>query len=419
MKLLLTEENLHLCVLPEGKSDELFHDTDLAGFGIRVRRNAKGRARRKWFYQYRSKADGAQGRVNLGNVDSPASVPPTKARQAATALSVSVQIGGDPQKERKTVKSGAKRLFLAESLKYLDDRKEGIIGKRPMRLSTYKAAKRYFELHWGALSKRPVALITDSEVKVQLRHIIDKHGKTAAIRAKSNLSAFYVWALKEGIAKINPAINTHDISENPPRNRVLKDDEIRAVWSACRDNDFGRIVKLLLFTACRRDEIGGLTWSEFNSETGVLTIPAARTKNGRELVLTLPLVAADILRTAPRRGDREYIFGSRGGAFSRWSYEKLAIDTRIAQAGHHLEQWGLHDLRRTVRTRMGKLGIKPHVAELVLNHIGHKAGIGGVYDTHDYVAEIEEALALWTKALMAIIGPPETVESNVTVLKRA
>src|SRR5438874_9542316 len=103
------------------------------------------------------------------------------------------------------------------ALAYLDDRKNGIVGKRPMRLSTYKAAKRYFELHWAALASRPVASITESEVQTQLRKIIEKHGKTAAARAKSFLSAFYAGALKEGLAKTNPTINTHAIAENPPR----------------------------------------------------------------------------------------------------------------------------------------------------------------------------------------------------------
>ena len=77
----LIEENLELCTLPEGKSEKLYTDDNLAGFGIRVRRDAKGRAHRKWFFQYRAKADGSQHRVNLGNVDRPAAVPADKARQ--------------------------------------------------------------------------------------------------------------------------------------------------------------------------------------------------------------------------------------------------------------------------------------------------------------------------------------------------
>ena len=133
----LTEEYLNLCVLPDGKSEKLYHDDDLPALGIRVRRDVKGRTRRKWFYQYRSKADGTQSRVGLGNVDSPARVPATKARQAATALPGSrVQVGDDPQKERKAAKKSTKKLFLAEALKYLDDRLNGIVGKRPMKLST-------------------------------------------------------------------------------------------------------------------------------------------------------------------------------------------------------------------------------------------------------------------------------------------
>jgi integrase len=411
----LSDGNLDLCTLPDGKSEKLFHDDELPGFGIRVRRDATGRVRRRWFFQYRSKLDGTQRRIALGNVDRPAAVPAAKARQAATTIAVKVQVGDDPQKDRQAAKQSAKRLFGDETLKYLDDRKAGIIGKRPMKLSTYKAAKRYFEDHWGALSKRPVASITDDEVKAQLRHIIDKHGKTAAIRAKSNLSAFYVWALKEGIAKVNPTLSTHDISENPPRDRVLRDDEVRAIWTASLDNDFGRIVKLLLFTACRRDEIGGLHRSEFNPDSGILTIPGARTKNGHPLILPLPPIAADLLRSAPRRAEREYFFGSAGGSFSRWSYEKKSLDLRLAQGGHVLDRWTLHDLRRTVRTGMGKVGIRPHIAELVLNHVGHKAGVAGTYDTHDYVSEIGEALRIWSEHLMLIAEPA----TNVTAMRRS
>jgi hypothetical protein len=68
-----------------------------------------------------------------------------------------------------------------------------------------------------------------------------------------------------------------------------------------------------------------------------------------------------------------------------------------------LAPWRLHDLRRTVRTRLGKLGVLPHIAELVLNHAGHKSGIGGVYDHHDYQTEIADALLKWEVHLLAIV----------------
>src|SRR6266849_5196498 len=97
----LTDKNLHLCKLPDDKSEKLFFDPDLTGFGIRVRRKANGRIQRKWFYQYRSRLDGKQHRVALGQVDKPAPVSAAKAREAATRLSERVQTGNDPQKERK------------------------------------------------------------------------------------------------------------------------------------------------------------------------------------------------------------------------------------------------------------------------------------------------------------------------------
>jgi hypothetical protein len=275
----LTDENLHQFVLPEGKAEKLFFDRDLPGFGIRVRRDMKGRVRRKWIYQYRSRLDGKQHRVALGNVDKPAPVLATKARQAAARLSENVQTGSDPQNERKVAKQERKRLLLDEALRYLDDRRNGIVGRRPMRDSTYRMARRYFEKHWAALARRPVASITEAEVKSELRKIIDQRGKQAARVAKTNLSAFYVWALGEGISKTNPTIATHALPPSAPRSRVLSDAEIRIIWAACGDDDFGRIIKLLFFSGARRAEIGGLKWSEINFDTGVMTLPGHRTKS--------------------------------------------------------------------------------------------------------------------------------------------
>ena len=222
---LLTDEHLAQFILPEGKAEKLYFDRDLPGFGIRVRRDAKGRVRRKWFYQYRSRTDGAQHRIGLGNVDRPSQVSATKARQAAARLSENVQTGSDPQRARKAAKKDRTRLLLDEAMRYLDDRLNGVVGRKPMRLSSYKLAKRYFELHWSALSKRPVSLITDVEIKEALRAIIDKRGQQASRSAKANLSAFFSWAMREGIAKSNPCLTTHVLMQGASRDRTLDDAE--------------------------------------------------------------------------------------------------------------------------------------------------------------------------------------------------
>ena len=184
----------------------------------------------------------------------------------------------------------------------------------------------------------------------RLQEIIKEHGRTSAARARGDLSALFTWALKEGLCETNPVIATNDPGEGiPPRDRVLSDHELAVVWKACQDDDFGRIVPLLILTGCRR-EIGALKWSEVDLDSDVLTIPGSRTKNHRQHVLTLPAAAIDILQAAPRREGRDYVFGVRGGAFAAWSYAKIALDGRITTAeGKALPRWTLHDLRRSFR----------------------------------------------------------------------
>ena len=169
-----------------------------------------------------------------------------------------------------------------------------------MRPNTYKAAERYFGVYWKPLHERPLVAIKRADVAARLQELTQAHGRTAAARARDYLSAMFSWAMREGLCEANPVIATNDPAAGIlPRDRVLSDDEIRIVWNACGDDAAGRIVKLLLLTGCRRDEIGALKWSEI--EAGLLTIPGTRTKNGRALVLPLPAVAIELLATVPKQ----------------------------------------------------------------------------------------------------------------------
>jgi integrase len=130
----------------------------------------------------------------------------------------------------------------------------------------------------------------------------------------------------------------------------LSDDELRAVWNACGDDHYGRIVKLLALTGCRRDEIGGLRWSEVNLNAATITLPAERTKNGHRHVVPLAPAAVDILSTIERVVGRDFVFGQYGQGFSGWADKKQKL-------GDSVGSWVLHDLRRTFRTGLGKLGV--------------------------------------------------------------
>jgi integrase len=278
-----------------------------------------------------------------------------------------------------------------------------------LRSNTFKAAERYFAAHWKPLHDCPLGTIKRADVAARLQELVKAHGRTSAARARDNLSALYGWAMKEGLCEANPVLATNDPTQGlPTRDRVLDDNEIRAIWRACEEDDFGRIVRLLLLSGCRREEIGGLQWSEVNLDTGVMIIPGTRTKNHRTLELPLPRPAIDILRSQPHRRE-DYVFGVRGGTFSAWSYSTVKLNARIVETeGKPIAAWRLHDLRRTMRTGLGKLGIAPHVAELTINHA--KGGVEAIYDRHRYQREIGAALALWAGHVLAIAeGRAKTV----------
>jgi integrase len=184
----------------------------------------------------------------------------------------------------------------------------------------------------------------------------------------------------------------------------LSDAELRLIWSACQSDAFGRIVQLLILTGCRRSEVGDLKWSEIDFDTGVMVIPGERIKGKRPLILTLPPAALEILRTVPRRDGQEFVFGGKSGraGFIGYAYATMALNARIAAAaGRPLAPWTLHDLRRTMRTGLGCIGVAPHIAELVIGH--SRQGVEAIYDRHSYQPEIKTALLRWAEHVAGIV----------------
>jgi integrase len=144
----------------------------------------------------------------------------------------------------------------------------------------------------------------------------------------------------------------------------------------------------LALTGQRRDEIGSLRWSEINFDKAVISLPPERTKNSRPHDVPLSDAALTILeKLHATAGYRDFVFGIRGNGFQGWSKSKETLDASIA-----LPDWRLHDLRRTVSTRMhDELGIAPHVVD-----------VAGVYNRD--AKEKAVALARWAEHLGAIVG---------------
>jgi integrase len=382
-------------------TDRIEWDPELPGFGTRTRSTKS-----VYIVQYRIGRQ--QRRESLGDVRR---LTRTEARKIARHRFAQVELGIDPAAER--IQALAVKLTLAVvSKRYLEAKKD------VMRPNTYKAAERYFRVHWKPLHNRSIegaAKIGRADIAARLQELIKQHGRTSAARARDYLSAMYSWSAKEGLCESNPVLATNDPTAGRlPRDRVLSDHEVKVIWNTCRDDDFGRIVRLLLLLGCRREEIGALKLDEINFDTGVLTIPGARTKNHRTLELPLPQTAIEILRSAPRVHGRNYVFGARGGPFSGWSAAKLRLDSQIVlTTGQSLPHWTLHDTRRTMRSGLGRLGVPPHVAELAINHV--QGGVQAIYDRYQYQREIASALALWADHIRTLV---EGGERKVVSLQR-
>jgi integrase len=181
----------------------------------------------------------------------------------------------------------------------------------------------------------------------------------------------------------------------------LNDNELTAIWHACKDDDFGRIVRLLILTACRREEIGGLRWSEIDWENGAITLPKERVKNKHGHVLPLTPLALEIIHSIPEQVGRNHLFGDRSETgFTTWYVAKHDLENRLGK----IAPWNLHDIRRSVATWMAENNIEPHVIEAILNHhSGHRSGVAGVYNRAKYARQMRTALTVWSDHLQSLI----------------
>ena len=162
--------------------------------------------------------------------------------------------------------------------------------------------------------------------------------------------------------------------------------------------------RLLMLLGQRREEVAAMRWSELDLDKRRWRLEGERTKNSLPHDIPLPDAAIDLLTARGRRAGRDFVFGEGVGSFQGWSKAKASLDKRLQAAGI-TAPWRLHDLRRTLATRMADLGVQPHVIEAVLNHIsGHKAGVAGIYNRSTYAAEKSAALTLWSDHVMTLVG---------------
>ena len=143
--------------------------------------------------------------------------------------------------------------------------------------------------------------------------------------------------------------------------------EVRALWIATEDSpQFGNMVRLLLLTGTRRNEVAQAVWDEFDLQAGTWKIPGARTKNGRAHTVFLSPEALAVVSNVPKIDGAEYLFPSVRGdtPVSGFSKHKIALDKAAGVNG-----WKLHDLRRTFSTGLARLEVSQTVTARCLNHM--------------------------------------------------
>jgi len=194
--------------------------------------------------------------------------------------------------------------------------------------------------------------------------------------------------------------------EQKKRKRVLTDDEIRAVWKATGEMGgvFGPLVRFCLLTGQRRGSIVATVWSEISAE-GVWTVPHEDRQKGQVNRVQLPALARQVLTNVPRiKVNEDIVFPAtqRQGHFNSFSQRKAELDKLLPT---DMPNWTLHDLRRTARTLMARVGVNRFIAERTLGHT--IPGVEGVYDRHEYFKEKSDALKKLADQIAVILNPPD------------
>ena len=260
---------------------------------------------------------------------------------------------------------------------------------------------------------REFTTIRRTDITRLLDEIEDDHGAPQADLVLSIIRRVMFWyasrtddyvpPLVKGMRRTNP--------EERARERVLNDNELRAVWKVAGEaGTYGALVRMLLLTAQRLDKVLTMKWTDISPKwpsntPPVWTLPTAPREKGNIGAVELPAMALTILEALPRFADNPFVFAGRGASHMAYSGNpKRAFDANLP-AG--MERWTLHDLRRTARSLMSRAGVSSEHAERVMGHA--IKGVEAVYDRHEYADEKAEALAKLANLIDGIIHPRKNV----------
>jgi integrase len=256
------------------------------------------------------------------------------------------------------------------------------------------------------LAKRDVVALIDA--------IEDKVGVCAADRTLTRIKTISSWYADRHDDYLDPfaGMKRRISQKERERSRIMSDDEIRLLWKHTGSDIFGAMVRMMLVTGQRKEKICTMRWEDI--EKGVWTISTETREKGNAGELVLPKMAQELLAAQPRFASNPFVFAGRRRYYNGLSKAKARLDAileaelKAKDKKAKLEQWGLHDLRRTARSLMSRAGVAPHIAERLLGH--SMKGVMATYDRHSYREEKAGALELLAGELRQILSPDNVVK---------
>lgn len=404
-----------------GEKDVLLWDDRLPGFGCKVTPTGS----RVFVYQYRLGGRGSP--VRRYTIGKHGVLTTDQARRHAKMLALKVSQGTDPQRVKvETARIAVDLAFKPYVERFHDDylRKEWPSSHQ----EAHSLLKRYAV---PVLGRKPLPDISRKDITSVLAGVKEKVATPRLLFAI--LRKMMRWAVNQGDIDRSPMEGMDGPAGAPSRDRVLDDGELTLVWKASEElgYPFGPLVRMLLLTGARREEIAALEWSELDQGSRVWALPPGRSKNGvaaRQPLSGLAVAELDFL--AKRHGKQEgwpragFVFSTTGtSAVSGYSKAKARLDKAIATLARKQDNepppaWRLHDLRRTLATGLQRLGVRFEVTEAVLNHVsGAKSGVAGVYQRHDWAQEKATAVQAWSDHISALLSGVD--RTNVVEIARA
>jgi integrase len=341
---------------------------------------------RSWAVRYRS-----GGQTRKHTLGSYPAIDLKAARNLASKALRAAAEGRDPGQEKVAARRVGPNSVEAVIRQFVD-----LHCRRANRPRTIVGTGRLFDLHvlprWR---KRLIKDITRRDVLDLLDGIVERGRPIAANRTLAAIRKLFNWSVGRDIIASSPCAGVKPPTAERSRDRILSDNELGNVWRAADQlkAPFATLVKLLILTGQRRDEVARMTWGEVDLEARLWTLPKERSKNGspHEIPLSEPAVA--VLASLPRIGDTFVLTTDGKVASSNYSANKRRLDALLPA---DMLAWRLHDVRRTAASGMARLGVSLPAIEKVLNHTsGSFAGIVRVYQRHDFAVEKRHALERW------------------------